>query len=193
MKSPFHFLFPLTFPDPPNILGNTTFVHRGSRQCGDGEHPLLQLQSCKVFDMFKFPRCRVIPKRRKQHRLLAARIYGTRRIHLFTFIHFVGNFFQLQFLCFVLWPFLKFKVFVSAFFSSITPCCFWFFYISLGVRARLNPDQDLTSHNVLNFALDTVNAPRVRYDIYYGITNTGIGFQQVKACCFLWPRGQYIM
>ena len=97
MKSPFHFLFPLTFPDPPNILGNTTFVHRGSRQCGDGEHPLLQLQSCKVFDMFKFPRCRVIPKRRKQHRLLAARIYGTQRmIHLFTFVHFVGNFFQLS-------------------------------------------------------------------------------------------------
>ena len=46
----------LTVPDPPNIKGNTTFEQRGSRQCTDGVQPLLQLQSCRAFDMFGFPR-----------------------------------------------------------------------------------------------------------------------------------------
>ena len=55
----------LTVPDPPNLKGNMTFEQRGSRQCGDGSHPLLQLQSWRVFDMLRFPRCIVIPKRRE--------------------------------------------------------------------------------------------------------------------------------
>lgn len=51
----------LTVPDPLNVLGNTTVVQRGSRQCWEGKHALLQLQPCRVCEMFSLPVWRKIP------------------------------------------------------------------------------------------------------------------------------------
>ena len=51
-----------TVPDPLNVLIYTTFVQRGNRQCREGEHPLLQLQSCSVCEILSLPVWREIPK-----------------------------------------------------------------------------------------------------------------------------------
>ena len=57
----------LTVPDPLNVLGNTTFVQRGSRQCWEGEQALLQLQPCRVWEMLSLPVWREIPTSKERH------------------------------------------------------------------------------------------------------------------------------
>ena len=57
----------LTVPDPLNVLGNTTFVQRGSRQYWEGEQALLQLQPCRVWEMLSLPVWREIPTSEERH------------------------------------------------------------------------------------------------------------------------------